>query len=107
MGCEGRMRSRIRETPNLLTDADSSTNIFVSAGIKKGADSFFFFCPQKNSPAPPHGAAAVVLLSASVERFGVSRMQDFFYYKHRIGEPKVKEMLKLNLELKSHNISSN
>ena len=31
--------SRIRETPNLLADADSSTNIFVSAGIKKVADS--------------------------------------------------------------------
>ena len=32
-------KSRIRETSNLLTDADSSTNVFVSAGVKKGADS--------------------------------------------------------------------
>ena len=36
-------KSRIRETPNLLTDADSSTNIFVSAGVKKGTNSIFFF----------------------------------------------------------------
>ena len=34
--------SRIQETMNLLNDADSSTNIFVSAGVKKGADSIFF-----------------------------------------------------------------
>jgi hypothetical protein len=35
-------KTRIRETPNLLTDADSSTDIFVSAGVKKGADCIFF-----------------------------------------------------------------
>ena len=40
-------KSHIRETPNLSTDADSSTNIFVSAGIKKGADSILF------APPPP------------------------------------------------------
>ena len=34
-------KSRIRETPNLSTDADSNTNIFVSAGIKKGANKIF------------------------------------------------------------------
>ena len=34
---------RIRETPNLMTDADRSTNVFVSAGVKKGADSIFLF----------------------------------------------------------------
>ena len=34
-------KSRIRETPNLSTDADSSTDIFVSAGVKKGADMIF------------------------------------------------------------------
>ena len=28
--------SRIRETPNFSTDADSSTDIFVSADVKKG-----------------------------------------------------------------------
>ena len=28
-------KSRLQETPNLLTDADSSTNIFVSAGVNK------------------------------------------------------------------------
>ena len=32
-------KSRILETPNLLTDADSSIDIFVSAGVEKGADS--------------------------------------------------------------------
>ena len=30
-------KSRTRETPNLSTNADSSTNVFVSAGVKKGA----------------------------------------------------------------------
>ena len=35
-------KSCTQETPNLSTDADSSTNIFVSAGIKEGADSIFF-----------------------------------------------------------------
>ena len=34
-------KSRKRETLNLSTNADSSTNIFVSAGVKKGADSIF------------------------------------------------------------------
>ena len=38
----GNKKSRIWETPNLLTDADSSTNIFFSAGVEKGADSYFW-----------------------------------------------------------------
>ena len=43
-------KSRIRETLNLLTTADSSTDIFVSAGVKKGADSIYLvFTP------PPSG----------------------------------------------------
>ena len=29
-------------TPNLSTDADGSTNIFVSAGVQKGLKAFFF-----------------------------------------------------------------
>ena len=33
--------SCIRETPNLLTAADCSTNIFVSAGVKKRLMAFF------------------------------------------------------------------
>ena len=36
-------KSCIRETPNLSTDADSSTNIFFPAGIKKGLIAYFFF----------------------------------------------------------------
>ena len=40
-------KSSIRETLNLSTDEDSSTNIFDSAGVKKGADSIFFL-PTKN-----------------------------------------------------------
>ena len=47
-----RKKSRILETPNLSTDANSSTNILVSTGIKTGADSqkiFFFLYP----PPPP------------------------------------------------------
>ena len=39
---KGSKRSRIRETLNLSTDADSSTDIFVSAGVKKGVESIFF-----------------------------------------------------------------
>ena len=42
------IKSRIRETPNLSTDADSSTNILVSAGIKKGADSIFVLAKKNN-----------------------------------------------------------
>ena len=37
-------KSCTQETPNLSTDADSSTDIFISAGVKKGADSLFLFC---------------------------------------------------------------
>ena len=44
-------KSRIRETQNLLSDADSRTNIFVSAGVKKGADNFFL-AKEKKSPPP-------------------------------------------------------
>ena len=47
---DGRKKSRIRETPNLSIDADSSTNIFVSPGFKKGADSNLLSAP---SLAPP------------------------------------------------------
>ena len=32
-------KSRIRDTPNLSTNVDSSTNIFVSAGVKNGDQS--------------------------------------------------------------------
>ena len=38
-------KSGIRETPNLLTDSDSSTNIFVSIGVKRGADSILLVPP--------------------------------------------------------------
>ena len=34
-------KSSIRETLNLSTNADSNTDILVSAGVKKGADSIF------------------------------------------------------------------
>ena len=36
------LKSRIWDTPNLLTDDDSSTNIFVSAGVKKELIAFVF-----------------------------------------------------------------
>ena len=35
-------KSSICETPNLLTNADSSSDIFLSAGVDKGADSTYF-----------------------------------------------------------------
>ena len=38
-------KSHIQETPNLSTDADNSTDIFVSAVVKKGADSNFLISP--------------------------------------------------------------
>ena len=51
---------------NLSTYADSSTNIFVSAGIKRGADSFFFAKNKiiiKKNPPPPSAAAIVVVVA--------------------------------------------
>ena len=53
-------KSRIQDTKNISTDADSSTNIFVSAGVKKGAAAQGAFKPKKiklkpkkNHPSPP------------------------------------------------------
>ena len=40
------LKNCIRETPNVSTDADSSTNIFVSPCVKIEANSIFF--SQKN-----------------------------------------------------------
>ena len=62
------LKSRIRETPNL---PDSSTNIFVSAGIKKGSDSFFFF-RQKN-PLPPHAVVIVVVAAVAAPKGVLSK----------------------------------
>ena len=45
-------KSRIWETPTLSTDADSSIDFLVSAGVKKGAVSIFFASPP---PLPPKG----------------------------------------------------
>ena len=42
-------KSRMRETPNLSTAANSSTNIFVSAGIKKGLITFLKKICQKKT----------------------------------------------------------
>ena len=46
-------KSRIQEKPNLSPDADSSTDIFVSAGVQKGDGSIIFFCPKKEEKNPP------------------------------------------------------
>ena len=46
-------KSHIWETPNLLTEADSSTNIFVSAGVKKGAHSIFLARKRKKKKKNP------------------------------------------------------
>ena len=40
-------KSRIRETPNLSTDAGSSTEVFFSAGVNKEANNFFFALDYK------------------------------------------------------------
>ena len=48
-------KSGIRDTMNLLTDADSNTNIFLSAGVKKGADNNFFLLPLLPLSPPPKG----------------------------------------------------
>ena len=49
-------KSCLRDTPNLSADADSSTNILVSVGIKKGAAIIFslsFFAQKKKfTPSP-------------------------------------------------------
>ena len=55
----------MRETPNFLTNADSSMNIFVSAGAKMGLIAFFLptkiyiiFSAQREGQgrsAPVHG----------------------------------------------------
>ena len=42
-------KSRIRETQNLSTDAHSSTDIFVSAGLKKELIAFFLAIKQTPS----------------------------------------------------------
>ena len=49
-------KSRIRETKNLLTDAESSTNIFVSVCVKKGADS-----KKINKIMPPPASSSLPL----------------------------------------------
>ena len=43
----GMEKFRLRETPNLSTDADSSTDICVSAGVKKKLWHFFFVQKKK------------------------------------------------------------
>ena len=66
-------KSRIQETPNLLTNADSSTNIFVSAGVKKGADSIFFLLQkQKLTPPSPLGPHAVIVVGVGAVAVAVS-----------------------------------
>ena len=63
-------KSRIRETPNLLTDADSSTDIFVTAGVKKGADRIFFFCQKMfRLPMPRCSPMPVVMMYILVCNF--------------------------------------
>ena len=51
-----REKSRLRETRNLSNDADSITDIFVSAGVKKGANSIFFLGggPTNGRPGSDH-----------------------------------------------------
>ena len=62
-------KSRIRETPNLSTDADSKTNIFVSAGVQEGADSvlFLFFC-KKNASAAAVVVAGIVASQKDIKQ---------------------------------------
>ena len=54
---------RIQGTPNLATDADSSTKIFVSAGVKKWLipKGLYFL-----HPPPAAAAVAAVIVSAIV-----------------------------------------
>ena len=57
-------KSCTRETPNLLTNADSNTNIWVSAGVQKVADS-----NNKNFPPPtlPQGEFESKFLTTPTE----------------------------------------
>ena len=55
----------MREAKNLSTDVNSSTNIFDSAGVRKGADSIF--CSLHQSPPPLVAAVVVVAAVASTQ----------------------------------------
>ena len=46
-------KSHLRETPNLSTNVDISTNFFVSTGVQKEDDSIFVFAPKKKEIIPP------------------------------------------------------
>ena len=67
-----RQKSRTRETLNLSTDADSSTDIFVSAAVQKGADSIFFLAP----PYLPAAAVVAAVAAAAVAATAVAAAQD-------------------------------
>ena len=75
-------KSRIRETLNLSTDADSSTNTKTDRNGQKGIIKYIFFWGTfflwgvKINIFFKH-FFVLVLLSASVERCFVSRMRDF------------------------------
>ena len=67
--------------PNLLTDADSITDIFVSAGVKTWADSNFCFCflpPSSSSPPLPKPKG---LLSKKTKKWmiQITTNNSFFY----------------------------
>ena len=70
------------DTKSLLTDADSSTNIF-SASINKGADSFFL--PFHNPPLPPPSPNTCKMYFFYMTRFlGWKCIFQQKYLKHRI-----------------------
>ena len=67
-------KSRIRETSNLSTDADRRTDTILE-GLRD-LSSFFLLLDKSRKLSK----IVSVLRSASVERFDVSRMQDFYYF---------------------------
>ena len=90
-------KSRIRETPNLSTVADRSTNTERSIQGHSAVQCSVvqcsaLFCTSLHFTAlhctalhctalcPCMLLSVLVLLSESVERFGVSHMRDFFYF---------------------------
>ena len=56
-------KSRIRETPNLSTDADNSTNICFPLAPTKGQTAFCF--PSPPSPSLPAAAVAAAATNAA------------------------------------------
>ena len=69
----------IRETPNLSTDTDSSTDIFVSAGVKKGLKKLHFSNTVHCSAVPQ--CSEVQWVSVEKQVIGRKILVPFFLFQ--------------------------